>query len=110
MRLEITSGADAGRTANVSGDQFVLGREGNTNLVLRDAKASRRHASLKVLPDGRAELTDLGSRNGTFVNGQQLTGSVILNGGEEIRIGDTVLRAVREQAPAAAPAPPQPAP
>src|ERR687894_2318455 len=105
MILEITSGADAGRTANVSGDQFTLGREGTVNLVLRDAKASRKHASLRELPDGRVELTDLGSRNGTFVNGQQLTGSVILNGGEEIRIGDTVLRAVREQpaAPAAAP-------
>ena len=36
MILEITSGADAGRTANVRGDQFTLGREGNTNLVLRD--------------------------------------------------------------------------
>src|SRR5918998_2144330 len=106
MILEITSGADAGRTANVRGDQFTLGREGTTNLVLRDVKASRRHASLRELPDGRVELTDLGSRNGTFVNGQQVTGSVVLNGGEEIRIGDTVLRAVAEQA--AAPPPPPP--
>lgn len=108
MILEITSGADAGRTANVRGDQFTLGREGTTNLVLRDAKASRRHASLRELPDGKVELTDLGSRNGTFVNGQQVTGSVTLSGGEEIRIGDTVLRAVAE--PQAAPQPPQPAP
>lgn len=106
MKLEITSGPDAGRTANISGDQFVLGREGNTNLVLRDAKASRRHASLRVLPDGRAELTDLGSRNGTFVNGQQVTGSIVLKGGEEIRIGDTTMRAVAEQTQAAAPPPP----
>ena len=111
MKLEITSGPDAGRTANVSGDQFVLGREGSTNLVLRDAKASRRHASIRVLPDGRAELTDLGSRNGTFVNGQPLQGSTVLNGGEEIRIGDTTLRAVVEQVQtAAAPPPPPPAP
>jgi S1-C subfamily serine protease len=108
MILEITSGADAGRTANVSGDQFTLGREGTVNLVLRDAKASRKHASLRALPDGRVELTDLGSRNGTFVNGQQVTGSVVLTGGEEIRIGDTVLRAVPE--PVAAPAPPPPPP
>ena len=108
MILEITSGADAGRTANIRGDQFTLGREGTTNLVLRDAKASRRHVSLKELPDGRVELTDLGSRNGTYVNGQQVTGPVILTGGEEIRIGDTTLRAVPE--PQAAPQPPQPAP
>jgi S1-C subfamily serine protease len=99
MILEITSGADAGRTANVRGDQFTLGREGTVNLVLRDAKASRKHASLRELPDGRVELTDLGSRNGTFVNGQQVTGSVVLNGGEEIRIGDTTLRATPEQPP-----------
>jgi S1-C subfamily serine protease len=109
MKLEITSGPDSGRTANVSGEEFVVGREGSTNLVLRDAKASRRHASLRALPDGRAELTDLGSRNGTFVNGQPLTGSVVLDGGEEIRIGDTTLRAVAEE-PAAAPAPPPPPP
>ena len=112
MILEITSGADAGRTANIRGDQFTVGREGNTNLVLRDAKASRRHASLRALPDGRVELTDLGSRNGTFVNGQQVTGTVILNGGEEVLIGDTVMRAVREQAqpapPPAAAVPPLP--
>jgi S1-C subfamily serine protease len=110
MILEITSGADRGRTANIHGEQFTLGREGNTNLVLRDAKASRRHASLRELPGGRVELTDLGSRNGTFVNGQQVTGTVVLNGGEEIRIGDTTLRVVPEQAqpaaPAAAPPPP----
>ena len=99
MILEITSGADAGRTANIRGDKFTLGREGTTNLVLRDAKASRQHASLRELPDGRVELTDLGSRNGTFVNGQQLTGSVTLGGGEEIRIGDTTMRLVPEQAP-----------
>jgi S1-C subfamily serine protease len=101
MKLEITSGPDAGRSADISGEEFVVGREGSTNLVLRDAKASRRHASLKALPDGRAELTDLGSRNGTFVNGQPVT-SVVLGGGEEIRIGDTTLRAVLEQ-PAAPP-------
>lgn len=110
MILEITSGADTGRTANVRGDQFTLGREGTTNLVLRDAKASRRHASLRALPDGRVELTDLGSRNGTFVNGQQVTGTVVLNGGEEIRIGDTVMRAVPEQQQQAPPPPPPIAP
>src|SRR5687768_16454828 len=108
MILEITSGADAGRTANIRGDQFTLGREGTTNLVLRDAKASRKHASLRELPDGRVELTDLGSRNGTFVNGQPVTSSVVLNGGEEIRVGDTVMRLAPD--PQAAPPPPQPAP
>ena len=111
MIIEITSGADAGRTANFRSDQFTVGREGTTNLVLRDAKASRRHATLREMPDGRVELTDLGSRNGTFVNGHQVTGTVVLNGNEEIRIGDTVMRLAREEAPApgaAAAVPPPP--
>jgi S1-C subfamily serine protease len=105
MILEVAKGADVGRTGIIRGDQFTLGREGSSNLVLRDPKASRRHASVRELPDGRAELTDLGSRNGTFVNGQQVVGSVVLRGGEELRIGDTLLRAIAEQASAPPPPP-----
>jgi putative serine protease PepD len=112
MLIEITSGPDAGRREDVRGDRFTLGREGSCNLVLRDPKASRRHAYLVALPDGSLQLVDMGSSNGTFVGGQQVT-QATLRGGEEIRIGDTTMRAVAE-APAAAPAggaavPPQPA-
>lgn len=128
MQLTITSGADAGKTVQVQGNEFTIGREAGCDLVLADGKASRRHAALRVLPDGRATLYDLGSSNGTFVNGQRVQ-SVLLTGGEQIQIGDTVLvpqgagapaqpvggalgatsqgQAVPTPAAAAAPAPPQ---
>ena len=121
MQLTIKSGADAGKTVQVEGNEFTIGREAGVDLKLQDGKASRRHAALRVLPDGRATLYDLGSSNGTFVNGQRVQ-SVLIQGGEQIQIGDTVLvadgaptspgQAVPAAAAVAQPpaAPPQPTP
>src|SRR2546423_3448819 len=108
MQLTIKSGAGAGRTVQVEGTEFTIGREAGVDLVLADGKASRRHAALRVLPDGRATLYDLGSSNGTFVNGRRIQ-STLLQGGEQIQIGDTVLLA-DGAAPAQPAATPQPQP
>src|SRR3954466_9506252 len=102
MQLTITSGADAGKTVQVQGNEFTIGREAGADLVLNDGKASRRHAALRPLPDGRATLYDLGSSNGTFVNGQKVQ-SILLQGGEQIQIGDTVLVPGSAAAPGARP-------
>jgi putative serine protease PepD len=114
MQLTIKSGRDAGKTVQVQGNEFTIGREAGADLVLADGKASRRHAALRVLRDGRATLYDLGSSNGTFVNGQRIQ-SALLDGDEQIRIGDTILEvsgvaAVAQPAPPTQQVPPAPPP
>jgi S1-C subfamily serine protease len=66
--LEVLSGEDAGRVVEVD-RPLVLGRVTGADLVIRDARASRRHAELAP-KDGALWLRDLGSANGTFVDGE----------------------------------------
>ena len=85
----------------VAGERFVIGRDEDCDLVLDgDPKVSRRHAYLKTRADGRATLHDLGSSNGTWVDGRPIQ-SALLGGGERVRVGDTELVPEREPAPAA---------
>jgi serine/threonine-protein kinase len=88
--LMFTSGDEKGRVVAVTGQEFVVGRDDTADLQILDTRASRRHAALRVLPGGNAELRDLDSSNGTLLNGAPVT-SAVLSGGERIRIGDTDL-------------------
>jgi S1-C subfamily serine protease len=87
--LRVLSGADAGRTVEVTAEQqrpFVLGRVVGCDLVIRDEGASRHHAELRVVPAGGLRVRDLGSANGTYVDGRRIE-EAMLSGGEELRIG-----------------------
>ncbi len=69
----------------------VLGRTQDNQIVVNDVKASSHHAELR--PIGQSyTITDLGSTNGTFVNGLQLDRTMprVLHTGDTIRIGDTI--------------------
>ena len=106
MWLEFRSGADAGKRVQVQGSRFTVGREGAVNLVVRDPKVSRNHAYFQDLGNGTVALYDLGSSNGTFVNGQRVTQQgVTLSGTEQIQFGDTVIQASRDGGAATAAAP-----
>ena len=91
MRLRVEAGPDEGATLETAEGEVVLGRDEDCDLVLRDEKVSRRHTSLRVLPDGRVIVTDLGSSNGTLVAGSRLEGSLELTGDTRLRLGDTVV-------------------
>jgi S1-C subfamily serine protease len=93
--LSVRTGPDAGTAVELPDDApFVLGRQRGSDLVVRDSRASRRHAELTPLGDERWALRDLESANGTYVDGSRVTGAVI-EGGEDIRIGDVVLAVTR---------------
>jgi putative serine protease PepD len=111
MWLEFRSGADSGKRVQVQGNRFTVGREGAVNLVVPDPKVSRNHAYFQDLGNGSVALYDLGSSNGTFVNGQPVTQTgVTLSGNEQIQFGDTYLQATANGAPVAQAPPQQQAP
>jgi pSer/pThr/pTyr-binding forkhead associated (FHA) protein len=68
------------------GREVLLGRSPECSLQLPAAGASRRHASV-AWRDGAVVLRDLGSTNGTFLNGERVSGEATLRSGDKIRIG-----------------------
>ena len=89
VTLAIVEGRDAGQEFPVTGT-MLIGRDPSADVVIADSEVSTRHASF-VLVDGGAAVEDLGSTNGTFVNGQRVTGSQQLRAGDRIQLGATVL-------------------
>jgi hypothetical protein len=90
MKISIKEGPSAGRELDVDGPTVVGRDPAGAQLVIDDPEASRRHASLEPSGTGLT-VEDLGSTNGTFVNGQRLTAAQDAGPGDEIRIGTTVL-------------------
>lgn len=68
----------------------TIGREGS-DINLADPEVSRRHATIRV-EGGQLAIEDLGSTNGTFVNGDRVQGVQSLSEGDEVRLGNTVWR------------------
>ncbi|MCS6969787.1 MAG: FHA domain-containing protein [Planctomycetota bacterium] len=71
---------------------YVFGREEGVDIVVPDALVSRRHAELRWVEGSGWVLSDLNSRNGTFVNGQRLSAPTALADGAQIQIGGQVFR------------------
>ncbi len=86
-------------------EQMTVGRSAGNDLVLADPEVSRRHVRVLRRADGFA-VEDIGSTNGTFVNGQRISHLTLLQDGDTIDLGDTVrLRFLAPTVPAPAPPP-----
>jgi pSer/pThr/pTyr-binding forkhead associated (FHA) protein len=87
--ITVIDGPDSGKVVQITSNRLVLGRKG-ADINLNDRLVSRRHALLES-GSGRYLLKDLGSTNGTFLNGMPV-GMEFLRNGDEIQLGSTLIR------------------
>jgi S1-C subfamily serine protease len=92
MWVTIGSGEGEGVSVRVEGERFLVGQGDECQLKLGgDANVATLHAYFEVEPDGRVLLHDLGSDQGTLVDGARIDAPKVIEGGERIQIGDTLL-------------------
>src|SRR5436190_2386128 len=85
----VLQGPDKGRRFELPDAPALVGRD-SRQLPLTDNTVSRRHAELVPMDDNWV-LRDLGSSNGTYINGQRVTNRYILKLGDQIRVGRTLM-------------------
>lgn len=91
LRLKVVEGNAAGTVIEVE-EEFVIGRQAEGDGTLAsDVEISRQHARVSAESDGRFGIEDLGSTNGTYVNGRRLQGTTTLETGDRIEVGASAL-------------------
>lgn len=109
MFLRIVQGPGRGQVLPISEQQpITLGRSAQSTFAFEDMQLSRAHCQLEAR-GGQCRIVDLRSRNGTFVNGQQI-GAVLLRPGDRIQIGGIVFEVCDQATPPPPPPPPPAAP
>ena len=89
-RLCVVQGEPAGARFDVA-EECIVGRADGAGLRLSDSRVSRVHARLLPSPGGLV-VVDLGSANGTTVNGERVWAPVVLRPGDLLAVGGTILR------------------
>jgi DNA-binding response OmpR family regulator len=85
-RLLVQGGEEKGTEIALTEKTLTMGRLNDNTIVILDRLASRRHAMLER-QHGQYAIRDVGSRNGTFVNGERISEPLVLRDGDEIQIG-----------------------
>jgi hypothetical protein len=89
FRFIVRTGPNPGMVFELSEEVIMMGRDVTNDIVIGDAEMSRQHARLTRTPGGYV-VEDLGSTNGTFVNGERLMAPRVLNPGDLVGMGETV--------------------
>ncbi len=121
FQLTMRTGPAPGKIFALSQDEISIGRDVSNDFIINDVEVSRRHARLSY-QGTQFIIEDLGSTNGTFINGQRLSAPYVLRPGDVILLGENVTLVFEETAfdpdatvaspalAAASPAPPQASP
>lgn len=102
MNLQVVVGRERGRVYAVGAGTYVLGRGADCDLVLASDIVSRRHATVSATST-HLWVLDLGSSNGTFVNGARLIGEGAVAPNDILMVGDVALRLCEGQVPELSP-------
>ncbi|WP_108934739.1 FHA domain-containing protein [Streptomyces ardesiacus] len=95
VQLHVVAGPDAGGVHLLHGGQIRLGRSADADVALDDPDVSRMHCAVTVGPDGRVSVADLGSTNGTTLDGARVGDRPVrFAPGALLRIGESALRLV----------------
>jgi two-component system, cell cycle response regulator len=87
--LIVLNGTSAGKMYKVVGDEMIIGRSANADILLTDDSVSRNHA--RICRVGTSlQISDLGSTNGTYCNGE-LISSHILSDGDKVQVGSSII-------------------
>jgi hypothetical protein len=97
VKFEVRYPTGAVHEVELQGSLAVLGRDPSCDLVLNDAKCSRRHAVVEAGPDGLS-IRDSGSANGIYVNAKRVDRSP-LHEGDEIRLGEVLVKVLPDDMP-----------
>jgi predicted Zn finger-like uncharacterized protein len=95
LSLAITDGPDAAKIFRLDKPRVTIGRQ-SADILLNDRETSRQHAAFEVR-DGHFFVQDLGSRNGTYVDGQRIDGEREISDKSEFRLGATTLMLIVTQ-------------
>lgn len=90
FQFVMRSGPTPGVTFALEGDQLIIGRDAAHAVSINDAEVSRKHARL-TFQGGKYVIEDLGSTNGTFVNGQRLVSAAVLKPGDVVSLGEQIV-------------------
>ncbi|WP_406372300.1 FHA domain-containing protein [Streptomyces sp. NBC_00647] len=92
-QLHVVAGPDAGGVHLLHGGQIHIGRSADADVPLDDPDVSRLHCAVTVTPEGRVSVADIGSTNGTTLDGSRVgSRPVRLTEGALLRVGESALR------------------
>jgi predicted component of type VI protein secretion system len=96
VRLKLVQGSKAGTEIKNPGPECLIGRGEDCHLRTQSDAVSRRHCVIRT-SENEVTIRDLGSRNGTFVNSEQVAQDAVLLNGDHLRVGPLEFEVIVEQ-------------